>query len=327
MSLERPKTLTTAVAAYIRDAIVHGEFAPGSRLPEVALATQLETSRGTVREALRTLADGGLIQVIPRRGVFVSQLSVRATWEITSLRALLEPYASRLALGASGADPAMRVEVEAAFEVLRDGVKTGDPVTVADADVAFHRSVFARCRHEMLLSQLETLQALSRRIVLTNQVVSADAPTLIAQHAPNCRGGGAARPGAPRNSGPDTRYRRRGAAHDPDGGARVEPCAASSGHVFRPRELAFRGEPPPEAYRPAAAGRSLTDGAANATIVASSSADGWSTGTLTPVEPARPPRSPALAEAGRIIRRPATATKETDALESAGSASPVAIGI
>jgi DNA-binding GntR family transcriptional regulator len=184
MSLRRPQTLTTAVAAYVRDAIVHGEFAPGSRLPEVALAAQLETSRGTVREALRTLADGGLIQVIPRRGVFVSQLSVRATWEITSLRALLEPYASRLALEASGSDHAIRAEVQAAFEVLREAVKTGDPLTVADADVAFHRSVFARCGHEMLLSQLETLQVLSRRIVLTNQVLSADAPTLVTQHAP-----------------------------------------------------------------------------------------------------------------------------------------------
>lgn len=184
MSLQRPETLTTAVATYIRDAIVHGEFAPGSRLPEVALATQLQTSRGTVREALRTLADGGLIEVVPRRGVFVSQLSVRATWEITSLRALLEPYASRLALEASGSDQAIRAEVESAFEVLREAVRTGDPVTVADADVAFHRSVFVRCGHEMLLSQLETLQVLSRRIVLTNQVLSADAPTLIAQHAP-----------------------------------------------------------------------------------------------------------------------------------------------
>ena len=63
MSLQRPATLTTAVATYIRDAIVHGVFAPGSRLPEVALASQLETSRGTVREALRTLAEGGLIQI------------------------------------------------------------------------------------------------------------------------------------------------------------------------------------------------------------------------------------------------------------------------
>jgi DNA-binding GntR family transcriptional regulator len=176
--------LTTAVAKYIKDAIVHGEFAPGSRLPEVALATQLETSRGTVREALRTLADGGLIQIIPRRGVFVSQLTVRATWEITSLRALLEPYASRLALEASGSDPTIHQEVQAAFAVLREAVTTGDPLTVADADVGFHRAVFARCGHAMLLSQLETLQALSRRIVLTNQISSADAPTLIAQHAP-----------------------------------------------------------------------------------------------------------------------------------------------
>ncbi len=184
MSLHRPETLTTAVASYIRDAIVHGEFSPGSRLPEVALASQLETSRGTVREALRTLADGGLIQIIPRRGVFVSQLSVRATWEITSLRALLEPYASRLALEASGSDHAIRDETRAAFEVLRGAIQTGDPLTVAHADVAFHRSVYARCGHEMLLSQLDTLGVLSRRVVLTNQVLSADAPTLIAQHAP-----------------------------------------------------------------------------------------------------------------------------------------------
>jgi DNA-binding GntR family transcriptional regulator len=184
VSLRRPDTLTTAVAKYIKDAIVHGEFAPGSRLPEVALANQLETSRGTVREALRTLADGGLIQIIPRRGVFVSQLTVRATWEISSLRALLEPYAARLALEASGSDPAIHREVQAAFAVLIEVVKTGDPLAVADADVAFHHAVFARCGHEMLLSQLETLQALSRRIVLTNQISSADAPTLIAQHAP-----------------------------------------------------------------------------------------------------------------------------------------------
>lgn len=184
MSLKRPETLTTAVASYIKDAIVSGELAPGTRLPEVALASRLETSRGTVREALRTLADGGLIQIIPRRGVFVSQLSVRATWEITSVRALLEPYAARLALEASGSDPAIQTEVQAAFEGLHVAVRTGDPVSVADADVAFHRAVFARCGHAMLLSQLETLQALSRRVVLTNQISSADAPTLIAQHAP-----------------------------------------------------------------------------------------------------------------------------------------------
>ena len=120
--LERPETLTTAVTGYIRNAIVHGQFAPGSRLSEVALATELNTSRGTVREALRTLAVGGLIEAIPHRGVFVTQLSVRATWEITSMRALLEPYAARLALEAAGADPAIHADVQAAFAQLKSAV-------------------------------------------------------------------------------------------------------------------------------------------------------------------------------------------------------------
>ena len=184
MALRRPETLTTAVASYVRDAVVNGEFAPGSRLSEVALAGQLETSRGTVREALRTLADGGLIEIVPRRGAFVTQLSVRATWEITSLRALLDPYASRLALEANGTDPVLQNEVQAAFALLGEAANTGDPIALADADVAFHHTVFARCGHQMLLNQLETLQVLSRRIVLTNQIVSVDAPALVAQHAP-----------------------------------------------------------------------------------------------------------------------------------------------
>lgn len=186
MSLRRPETLTTAVATYIRDAIVHGDLTPGQRMPEVALAARLETSRGTVREALRTLAEGGLVDIVPRRGAFVSQLSVRATWEITSMRALLEPYAARLALEAAGSDPAFQREVADAFEHLRTVVtqERPDPVAVADADIAFHRAVYARCGHEMLLGQLAHLAVLSRRIVLTNQIHSADAPTLVAQHAP-----------------------------------------------------------------------------------------------------------------------------------------------
>lgn len=186
MSLRRPETLTGAVATYIRDAIVHGELTPGQRMPEVALAARLETSRGTVREALRALADSGLVEIVPRRGAFVSQLSVRATWEITSMRALLEPYAARLALEAAGADPVFQRQVADAFEALRVVVTRpdADPVAVADADIAFHRAVYARCGHEMLLGQLSHLAVLSRRIVLTNQIHSADAPTLVAQHAP-----------------------------------------------------------------------------------------------------------------------------------------------
>ena len=182
--LQRPDTLMEAVSKYIRDAIVHGDFAPGARLPEIALATSLNTSRGTVREALRVLADRGLVDVFPRRGAFVSQLSPRAIWEITSLRALLEPYAARLAVEANGSSRVYQDEVRSAFERLRAATVEADPLAVADADAAFHRAVFLHCGHQMLLGRLDTIQFLSRRIVLTNQLISADAPTLVGQHEP-----------------------------------------------------------------------------------------------------------------------------------------------
>jgi DNA-binding GntR family transcriptional regulator len=184
MPLHRPETLTGAVARHISDAIVRGDYSPGSNLPEVALAKELDTSRGTVREALRMLAAGGLVEIIPHRGVFVSQLSVRATWEITSLRAILEPYGARLALEAARGDPAMAEEVDRTFESLSTALGTGDPLAVADADIGFHRAVFARCDHHMLLNRLDALQILSRRLVLMGELYSSDGPAVLRQHAP-----------------------------------------------------------------------------------------------------------------------------------------------
>src|SRR5262245_8309299 len=55
--LQRPETLTNAVVRYISEAILRGEFAPGQPLPEVHLADHMGTSRSTVREASRTLAE------------------------------------------------------------------------------------------------------------------------------------------------------------------------------------------------------------------------------------------------------------------------------
>lgn len=184
MALEHPDTLTAAAAKHIRDAIVTGRFPPGSRLPEVALSKELNTSRGTVREAVRTLADGGLVEVVPRRGVFVSLISVRTMWEITSLRALLEPYAARLALEASGSEPAFVAEVREAFDSLRKAVATGDAILVADADIALHRALFSPCRHQMLLRQLDSLELLARRIVLANRRFTSDPQEIVRQHAP-----------------------------------------------------------------------------------------------------------------------------------------------
>ncbi|WP_417580735.1 GntR family transcriptional regulator [Pelagibacterium sp.] len=70
----RKGQLHTEAAGRLRDMILSGELPPGSRLRELQLCEQLGVSRTPVREALRTLAAEGLVDLLPNRSVVVSQL-------------------------------------------------------------------------------------------------------------------------------------------------------------------------------------------------------------------------------------------------------------
>jgi len=78
--------VTEQVAARIQDAIVSGELTAGDRLPALrALALSLEVSQTVVREAIRILAERGLLAVRPGSGTYVSELTVRPASESLSL--------------------------------------------------------------------------------------------------------------------------------------------------------------------------------------------------------------------------------------------------
>jgi DNA-binding GntR family transcriptional regulator len=71
-----PRALARHVQDELERLILNGALAPGQRLNEVALARQLGTSRGPVREAVRALEKFGLVTVIMNRGAFVRIISV-----------------------------------------------------------------------------------------------------------------------------------------------------------------------------------------------------------------------------------------------------------
>src|SRR5882724_8753328 len=129
-----PPTLTAAVVKHIQDLILRGEFSPGSALPEIPLARRLDTSRGMVREALRELADLGLVELHARRGAVVEQLSPQRAREIFSLRALLESFAVRLALTEGRIGAAERCRIESAFAAMERCAESGDTAALIDAD-------------------------------------------------------------------------------------------------------------------------------------------------------------------------------------------------
>ena len=89
--------LRDSIADSLRESIINGKIKPGERLLEPIVAKQLGVSRTPVREAFFQLESEGLVEVMPRRGAIVSEISVNDANELYSVRAVLEGLAAKLA--------------------------------------------------------------------------------------------------------------------------------------------------------------------------------------------------------------------------------------
>ena len=77
IKLDSYKPLRELVCENIRQAIIDGTFSPGERLMEIQLADEMGVSRTPVREAIRKLELEGFVVMIPRRGTYVVDISMR----------------------------------------------------------------------------------------------------------------------------------------------------------------------------------------------------------------------------------------------------------
>lgn len=94
---ETSATLADRVFSELRQAIVEGEIAPGSKLNEPELAARYGISRGPLREAMRRLESTNLVERRPNLGARVIALSSAHLLEIYVVREALEGMAARLA--------------------------------------------------------------------------------------------------------------------------------------------------------------------------------------------------------------------------------------
>jgi GntR family transcriptional regulator of vanillate catabolism len=90
------RTRSQTVTDSLRERILCGDLAPGEKLQEVALAESLNVSRTPVREALRILADDGLLSYAPNRGYRVRAFSIRDVLIAFRVRASMEGLGCRL---------------------------------------------------------------------------------------------------------------------------------------------------------------------------------------------------------------------------------------
>jgi DNA-binding GntR family transcriptional regulator len=87
------KSLMTVVLDNIRRRILTGEFRPGQKINESEIALNLGISRSPVREAFRVLERDGLITTLPRKGSYITDISLKDLEELFEIRKILECYA------------------------------------------------------------------------------------------------------------------------------------------------------------------------------------------------------------------------------------------
>ncbi|WP_461144988.1 helix-turn-helix domain-containing protein [Salinifilum aidingensis] len=135
-----PPRIADRVAALVREELAGGRFKPGERVKEAPLAARLGVSRGPVREALRVLAEEGMLELLPNRGAAAPHVSAENIIDLYALRASVGSLLMRrIAMRPRSELRPVRTALAQVQSVARDE----DRAQIGEADLRF-QDVVAR---------------------------------------------------------------------------------------------------------------------------------------------------------------------------------------
>jgi DNA-binding GntR family transcriptional regulator len=140
----------------LREAILKGHLAPGSRLSVPLLAQQLEVSRSPVREAVQRLVQEGLATEEPHRGAGVAMVDPAEVLPAYEIREVLEGLAARLA--AQQATPGQLAALRSAHDEHAAALDRGDASRHVPLDMAFHAALRSAAQNRELSRYLDQVQ-------------------------------------------------------------------------------------------------------------------------------------------------------------------------
>lgn len=154
------KQVSLSQQAYqaIKQKIVSLELTPGSVINEAGLREELDLGRTPIREALQRLAQEKLVLIVPRRGMFVSEIGITDLQKLFEARLVIEPFAAcraaRRGTAKHWADMAA---------ALAEG-ETADNKKLITIDAKCHEIIFEAADNQFLSDALTTMYALSLRL-------------------------------------------------------------------------------------------------------------------------------------------------------------------
>ncbi len=182
-SLPKPadtRNLPEQIAASLQAAILSGRLGSGARLIEAAIADQMRTSRGPVRDALLLLERDGLIVKLPNRGARVLHFDPRGLREATSLRAVLEEFAVAL-LTPNITAPQLK-SLHGLVEKMESAARRNDVRDFNDADYRFHDALCAASGHGTLHTMWRGMAHRVRTFLGSSNLASGNLQTVARRH-------------------------------------------------------------------------------------------------------------------------------------------------
>jgi DNA-binding GntR family transcriptional regulator len=161
--------------------IVTLNIAPGAGVSEAELSKALGIGRTPIREALQRLAREGLVAILPRRGIVVSEINVTRQLRLLEVRRELERLIARTAARRATDEERGRFrELAARFEST---ARVNDDVTFMRTDREFNSLCSAASHNEFAAGAMSLMHSLSRRFWYFHYKQAADMPLTAKLHA------------------------------------------------------------------------------------------------------------------------------------------------
>lgn len=175
------RSLTDQAYETLEELIVTLRLAPGTVLSESALSDQLEIGRTPVREALQRLAREGLITILPRKGILVTEINPRSQLLLLEVRRELERLLART--GAIRATKEEREQFHAIAEGMKKASRENDEVGFMRLDDALNKLIAKAAHNEYANRAIGLTHGLSRRFWYMHYKEAADLPLAAGLHA------------------------------------------------------------------------------------------------------------------------------------------------
>jgi DNA-binding GntR family transcriptional regulator len=156
------RTLHEEVLERLRDMIIEGRLAPGQRINEGQIGAQLGVSRTPLREAIKTLASEGLVEIQPAKGAVVRKFTAKDLYQILQVLKALEQLGGRMTC--EQASDATIAAINALHVEMMELYRAGNRLEYFKLNQAIHSAFVAASENAVLVEMHSTLQSRIKRL-------------------------------------------------------------------------------------------------------------------------------------------------------------------